>query len=843
MALARVLPYAWYPAFFAAAIAAFGGMIAAGHSPAWAAYLPIMAVAFTIIVLEFRTPERPEWRPQWSDVSADAAFMAFIQIVLPRALAALAIIALAEWRHIHAPSEWWPHGWPLWVQVIAMVLVVDFMRYWLHRACHNVTPLWKLHEVHHSPDLLYVLNVGRFHPLEKALHFCFDTVPFLVLGVAPEIIAGYFLMYSVNGLFQHSNVRLRYGWLNYLVGSAETHRWHHARDPKVANCNFGNTTIVWDVLFGTWYLPNDGRAPDIGIENKAYPKGFWAQMVTPFREVRLEPGKWVADAIVQGSLWLTRQLASRHLAAALRDPMQAQRRLLQRILKVNQGTEFGKRHAFAEIDSYEDFVRHVPVSDYESLRPYVESEIGAGVKALTEAEPVRYVRTSGTTGKPKDIPLTRSHLRALRRVHRTSVAYQHRACPEAFRGSILAMVSPAFEGILQNGKPFGSASGIVAGNTPSAVLEKFVLPPEVLTVSDSRVKYLLALRLAIARRDITYLGSANSSTILALMRLYREYYDALLNDLRQGGFFLIGELAGEVRAAVRPLLEPGTARAAELARLGPAARIADLWPDLRAVVTWTCASAGVAVAALRPQLSPRIRILELGYLSSEFRGTFTLGRRAGSGMPTLDTHFFEFVERDEWDAGTPEYLTLDRLRKGGRYYVIVTTPSGLYRYFINDLVTVTAYLHKTPLLKFLQKGKGVTSITGEKLYETQVLSAVQSAMDALGTAARFVMMLADEASSSYRLYIEPEAGTLAPASRLAQLVDAALQHLNIEYAAKRESGRLQLLVAAWLRPHTGEAYKQHCVARGQREGQFKTVALAYCKDFAFDLERRRNPDR
>src|SRR5581483_863863 len=357
MALARVLPYAWYPAFLAAAIAAFGGMIAAGHSPAWAAYLPTMAVAFAIIVLEFRTPERSEWRPQWSDVSADAAFMAFIQIALPRALAALAIIALAEWRHIHAPSDWWPHGWPLWAQVIAMVLAVDFMRYWVHRACHNVTLLWKLHEVHHSPDLLYVLNVGRFHPLEKALHFCFDTVPFLLLGVAPEVIAGYFLMYSVNGLFQHSNVRLRYGWLNYLVESAETHRWHHARDPKVANCNFGNTTIVWDLLFGTWYLPKDGRAPEIGIENKAYPKGFWAQMVTPFREVRLEPGKWVADAIVRGSLWLTRQLAGRRLAAELRDPMQAQCRLLQWILKANRGTEFGKRHAFAEIDSYEDFVR------------------------------------------------------------------------------------------------------------------------------------------------------------------------------------------------------------------------------------------------------------------------------------------------------------------------------------------------------------------------------------------------------------------------------------------------------------------------------------------------------
>ena len=68
------------------------------------------------------------------------------------------------------------------------------------------------------------------------------------------------------------------------------------------------------------------------------------------------------------------------------------------------------------------------------------------------------------------------------------------------------------------------------------------------------------------------------------------------------------------------------------------------------------------------------------------------------------------------------------MRKGLDYYIIVTTPSGLYRYFINDVVRVTGFLHAAPLLKFMQKGKGVTNITGEKLYEAQVLAAVSGAM-------------------------------------------------------------------------------------------------------------------
>jgi hypothetical protein len=142
------------------------------------------------------------------------------------------------------------------------------------------------------------------------------------------------------------------------------------------------------------------------------------------------------------------------------------------------------------------------------------------------------------------------------------------------------------------------------------------------------------------------------------------------------------------------------------------------------------------------------------------------------------------------------------------------------------------------LLQFVQKGKGVTSITGEKLYESQVLAAVGATMSDAGCSARFIMMLADETSRTYRLYVEGEAdaGARPAAQTLAELVDAKLQESNIEYLTKRESGRLGPLSAAWLRSGTYDAYKAHCVKRGQREGQFKVLALAYRKDVAFNLE-------
>jgi sterol desaturase/sphingolipid hydroxylase (fatty acid hydroxylase superfamily) len=838
------LAYVWYPSFMGLAIGAFATMRAADLPLAVSLYAPVALIGLVSVLLPVWFPERPDWRPSRADVKVDAAFLALVQVLLPKALAVLAALSLAGWAHAAAPSVWWPHSWPLAAQIGVMVLVVDFLRYWLHRACHRYGFLWRLHEVHHSPEVLYALNTGRFHPAEKLLHFCADTVPFLLLGVAPEVLAGYFLVYAANGFFQHSNIRLRYGWLNAVVGSAETHRWHHARDLRVAACNYGSTTMVWDRLFGTWYLPAKRTVEAIGIPDSNYPKGFWAQVRAPFATGAAAPrrkgGKAVlVDALVSLHARIVRLVEGRRIAAAVRDPMRVQRRLLARILRENRDTTFGRRHGFRRIACYREFAARVPVSDYEALRPLIDGEIGRGEHALTAEPPVGYARTSGTTGRAKDIPLTRSHLKALQRIHHTAVAFQHRAYPEAFAGSILAIVSPAREGLLPNGKPYGSASGMVAASTPGLVREKFVIPAAVLTVSDCRVKYLLILRLALARRDVTYLGTANAATLLALIKLYREEARRLIDDLRSGEFFLADRLAPAVRASIGDRLAPDPERAAELAGLcerGAAARIADLWPELRLVTTWTGGSAGITVEALRRELGPRTRIHELGYAASEFRGTITLGRNRRTGLPTLDTHFFEFVERDRWDRGEPEFLTLDAIRRGIDYYIFVTTPSGLYRYFMNDLVRVTGFLHRTPLLGFVQKGKGVTSITGEKLYEAQALEAVRDALAEFGRATAFVMMLADETARTYRLYVEPDAGPRPPADRLAQRVDAKLMTINLEYASKRASGRLDAPAAAWLAAGAGEAHKAFCVRQGQREAQFKIVALAYRKDFAFDLE-------
>src|SRR5262249_28002649 len=151
-----------------------------------------------------------------AEVTTDLTFMTVVQLAVPPLVSFLFAYALiGPARALNLPfTALWPHGWPLWSQAVLMVLAVDLLRYWLHRAAHENDTLWRLHSVHHSVEQLYWLNTARFHPLEKGLQMLLDSVPFVIMGVDARVLALYYIAYSTNGFFQHCNIALRYGFLN-----------------------------------------------------------------------------------------------------------------------------------------------------------------------------------------------------------------------------------------------------------------------------------------------------------------------------------------------------------------------------------------------------------------------------------------------------------------------------------------------------------------------------------------------------------------------------------------------------------------------------------------------------
>jgi sterol desaturase/sphingolipid hydroxylase (fatty acid hydroxylase superfamily) len=283
-AIKRVAPWIIYPAVMVSAYAMFAVLQTAGVSLVLSTYIPILISAAVITTIERLIPFRDEWQPPAGEVITDLTFMVVVQLALPPLVSLMFVLALVEpARALDLPVQaWWPHGQPIWVQAVLMVLAVDFMRYWLHRFSHENETMWKLHSVHHSVEQLYWLNTGRFHPIEKALQMSLDSLPFVLMGVHPQVLALYYLSYATNGFFQHCNIQLHYGVLNYIVGSAETHRWHHSREPRESNANYGNTVIVWDLLFGTWFLPNHRGPETLGLRDPNYPTSFLHLMRAPF---------------------------------------------------------------------------------------------------------------------------------------------------------------------------------------------------------------------------------------------------------------------------------------------------------------------------------------------------------------------------------------------------------------------------------------------------------------------------------------------------------------------------------------------------------------------------------
>ena len=172
---------------------------------------------------------------------------------------------------------------PLWLQAIAVILVLDFFFYWMHRAKHRWDWWWRLHETHHSSQDLNWFSSVRFHPLEKILDRCIYLFPLLFLGVSEEALLILAIVDAGIASFSHANVRLRLGPLIYVFVGPEMHRWHHESSREGQESNFGNNLSIFDWIFGTARL-RTAEPEEFGIADPAYPEGnLLKQFVYAFR--------------------------------------------------------------------------------------------------------------------------------------------------------------------------------------------------------------------------------------------------------------------------------------------------------------------------------------------------------------------------------------------------------------------------------------------------------------------------------------------------------------------------------------------------------------------------------
>jgi lathosterol oxidase len=166
---------------------------------------------------------------------------------------------------------------PFWVQLPLVVLVADFIYYWVHRAAHRFPWLWRLHRLHHSSRAMDWLASERQSLLEVMLVRAAVLAPLLGLGFDRGPVLVYVTFAAFHAVFIHSNFRPELGWLERVLVTPRLHHLHHASDADAIDKNFAIHLPILDRLFGTLFAPEGRWARRYGVVGFEAPEGFWAQ--------------------------------------------------------------------------------------------------------------------------------------------------------------------------------------------------------------------------------------------------------------------------------------------------------------------------------------------------------------------------------------------------------------------------------------------------------------------------------------------------------------------------------------------------------------------------------------
>lgn len=171
---------------------------------------------------------------------------------------------------------------PLWAQAAISFILSDIILYWMHRFFHG-KDMWRFHAIHHSSTHIDWHSTYRFHPVNIWLTFTLVDVLMVFLGLSLQSIL---IMGTFNMLYSgmvHANLNWTFGPFKYIFASPVFHRWHHTSQEEGMDKNFAPTFPLLDVMFGTFYMPEDRLPEHYGIVGNTMPESFVSQIIWPFK--------------------------------------------------------------------------------------------------------------------------------------------------------------------------------------------------------------------------------------------------------------------------------------------------------------------------------------------------------------------------------------------------------------------------------------------------------------------------------------------------------------------------------------------------------------------------------
>jgi hypothetical protein len=442
-----------------------------------------------------------------------------------------------------------------------------------------------------------------------------------------------------------------------------------------------------------------------------------------------------------------------------------------------------------------------------------------------------FALTSGTTAKRKYIPVTPQYLRDYHRGWNMWGLRVWQDHPEVRLQPIVQFAGDWNEFQSEAGIPCGALTGLTAHMQKRIVRWLYCSPLAAAPVKNPRAKNYLTLRFSVPRQVGMFIA-ANPSSLIALAQTADDEKATLIRDVYQGTISPTLGIPDEIHAELSRRLRPDRRLARKLEAVAQATGNLfprDIWSSTPFVIgTWTGGSVGAYLRRL-PQYFGHAPVRDIGLIASEGRMSIPFADGTAGGVLDIQSHYFEFVPEDEIDNPRPTVLSADEVVEGRNYFLLLTTAYGLYRYSLRDLVRITGFHNRTPLVAFLGKGAHFSNLTGEKLSEYQVTGTMNELCHALDLNLTSYCLAPcwSDSRPYYGLFVE--ASDLAgkeQGKQLAQMLDQRLGEMNCEYASKRQSlrlgaARLELLpTGAWhewdrrrlaLTGGTWEQYKHPCL--------------------------------
>ena len=510
----------------------------------------------------------------------------------------------------------------------------------------------------------------------------------------------------------------------------------------------------------------------------------------------------------------------------------AEEQLLKRIRK-NENTEFGRRHSFKSIKSYEDYKRIMPLTDYNEYKEFTDDLLENGTQGRLIKDKIDFlVHTSGTTGVKKMFPVTKEiripYLKSAAILF-WNIKLETKKRLKVFRGRGLTTVDTDFE-VAKSGIKYGYISGYAMSSVKKITPLTTCVPKEVFGCNEDLDMEYIKARYSMADKNLIYLMCVFMSSLTDLMHYIMENHEMIINDIEKGTIDASIKLPEKIRHDLLLGLKPDPKRAEELRMIFSSNShygiVPRIWPRMSIVLGISSAEFVPHKKKMMEYTGKSIAYSYVMYSASESMISTALFADCKDYMLMPDAGFFEFIPVDD----ESKVLPMNELEVGKKYEVVITNQCGLYRYKIEDVVTITGYINEIPMLQFAYRKKQIVNIGGLHLTIEHLEAAIEKLEVVLNNKIIDYSIGTDYEHVPTRMMLFLELEKQQEIDNLAQIFDDIVTEINDEHGRMIGTGQTASSIVYIVKNRTYENYRKERMKEVKVTNQIKAVRYIDTED-------------